>query len=44
VTAPAACTSFWDFVVTSCPLSWYGINDLRHRRRGRDLAESRHTL
>ena len=25
VTAPAACTSFWDFVVTSCPLSWYGI-------------------
>ena len=25
VTAPAACTSLWDFLVTSCPLSWYGI-------------------
>jgi predicted porin len=23
--APAACTSLWDFVSTSCPLSWYGI-------------------
>jgi hypothetical protein len=20
-----ACTSLWDFLVTSCPLSWYGI-------------------
>src|SRR4029077_12811462 len=25
VTAPSACTSLWDFIVTSCPLSWYGI-------------------
>src|SRR5262249_40760053 len=25
VAAPAARTSFWDFLVTSCPLSWYGI-------------------
>ncbi|MGB6288329.1 MAG: porin, partial [Xanthobacteraceae bacterium] len=25
VTAPTACTSLWDFIVTSCPLSWYGI-------------------
>jgi predicted porin len=25
VTAPAACGSLWDFVATSCPLSWYGI-------------------
>ena len=25
VTAPAACSSLWDFIVTSCPLSWYGI-------------------
>jgi hypothetical protein len=25
VTAPAACGSLWDFIVTSCPLSWYGI-------------------
>ena len=25
VTAPAECTSLWDFLVTSCPLSWYGI-------------------
>ncbi|HMC67279.1 MAG TPA: porin [Gemmataceae bacterium] len=24
-TAPAACGSLWDFIVTSCPLSWYGI-------------------
>lgn len=24
-TAPAACGSIWDFIVTSCPLSWYGI-------------------
>ncbi|MGC2122996.1 MAG: porin [Xanthobacteraceae bacterium] len=22
---PAACGSLWDFVATSCPLSWYGI-------------------
>ncbi len=22
---PASCGSFWDFVATSCPLSWYGI-------------------
>ena len=25
VTAPAACSSLWDFLDTSCPLSWYGI-------------------
>lgn len=25
VTAPVACSSLWDFFVTSCPLSWYGI-------------------
>src|SRR5262245_3149656 len=25
VTAPVACSSLWDFLVTSCPLSWYGI-------------------
>ena len=25
VTAPVACSSLWDFIVTSCPLSWYGI-------------------
>jgi predicted porin len=25
VTAPAACGSLWDFIVTSCPLTWYGI-------------------
>jgi hypothetical protein len=24
-TDPAACGSLWDFVATSCPLSWYGI-------------------
>jgi predicted porin len=24
-TAPAACGSLWDFISTSCPLSWYGI-------------------
>src|SRR6266852_1748638 len=24
-TAPAACGSPWEFIVTSCPLSWYGI-------------------
>src|SRR5260370_28106671 len=23
--APAACGSLWDFIATSCPLSWYGI-------------------
>jgi predicted porin len=22
---PTACTSFWDFLSTDCPLSWYGI-------------------
>jgi predicted porin len=25
VTAPVACGSLWDFISTSCPLSWYGI-------------------
>jgi hypothetical protein len=25
VTAPVACSSLWDFLVTSCPLSWYSI-------------------
>jgi hypothetical protein len=25
VTAPVACSSLSDFLVTSCPLSWYGI-------------------
>lgn len=25
VTAPVACSSLWDFFVTSCPLSWQGI-------------------
>ena len=25
VTAPVACSGLWDFFVTSCPLSWYGI-------------------
>jgi len=25
VTTPVACSSLWDFLVTSCPLSWYGI-------------------
>jgi predicted porin len=24
-TAPVACGSLWDFIATSCPLSWYGI-------------------
>jgi len=23
--APASCSSLWDFVVTNCPLTWYGI-------------------
>jgi predicted porin len=22
---PATCSSLWDFIVTSCPLTWYGI-------------------
>ena len=25
VTAPVACSNPWDFLVQSCPLSWYGI-------------------
>src|SRR5262249_57499073 len=25
VIAPIACSSLWNFLVTSCPLSWYGI-------------------
>ena len=25
VTAPVACSGLWDFLVTSCPLSWYGV-------------------
>src|SRR6516165_2784702 len=25
VIAPVACSSLWNFLVTSCPLSWYGI-------------------
>jgi predicted porin len=25
VTTAVACSSLWDFLVTSCPLSWYGI-------------------
>ena len=25
MTTPAACSSLSDFLVTSCPLSWYGI-------------------
>jgi len=25
VTDPASCGSFWDFLVTACPLTWYGI-------------------
>src|SRR5262245_23837441 len=25
VSAPVACSGLWDFFVTSCPLSWYGI-------------------
>jgi predicted porin len=25
LTTPPACSSIWDFVVASCPLSWYGI-------------------
>ena len=23
--APATCASFWDFIATPCPLTWYGI-------------------
>ena len=23
--ASVACTSFWDFIVTACPLTWYGV-------------------
>ena len=23
--SPASCGSFWDFVTTACPLTWYGI-------------------
>jgi predicted porin len=23
--APTSCTSFWDFITTSCPLTWYGV-------------------
>jgi len=23
--APAACTSFWEFIATPCPLTWHGI-------------------
>ncbi|MGA3309458.1 MAG: porin [Xanthobacteraceae bacterium] len=22
---PVACSSFWDFIATSCPLTWYGV-------------------
>ena len=43
VTAPVACSGLWDFLVTSCPLSWYGIT-IYGTVDGRDLAESRHTL
>src|SRR5262245_38807514 len=25
VTTRVACSGLWDFIVTSCPLSWYGI-------------------
>jgi hypothetical protein len=44
VTAPVACSGLWDFIVTSLPVELVRHNDLRHRGRGRDLAEPRHTL